>query len=181
MIKSKKDLKYYIQQDTKAFSYKHHRLLGLYAFLVKDFNYYRIRFLVNLRKHEYILNVHPKWIVHRFIYKKRKNRIGRYFNWEIPANVFGPGLQIWHPNIVVNDDAKIGANCLLRGSNCIGRKGNGYPTIGDNFTLGFGSVVVGEIKIGDNVTVGANSFVNKDFVEDHPIVLVGSPAKILKK
>lgn len=181
MIKSKKEMKEYIAQDIKVFKYNHKPMLRLYAFFVKDFNYYRIRFLVNLRKHEYILNCHPKWVIHRFIYKHRKNKIGRYYNWEIPANVFGPGLQIWHPNIVVNDDARVGANCVLHGSNCIGRKGDGYPNIGDNFDLGFGAVVVGDINLGNHVTVGANSFVNKSFVEDEPIVLVGSPAKILKK
>ena len=44
--------------------------------------------------------------------------------------------------------------------------------------LGGGSFVVGGITLGNNVTVGANSFVDKD-VPDNAIV-AGSPAKILR-
>lgn len=180
MIKSKADLKYYISQDIKHFKYNKKPLLKFYAFLTKDLNYYRIRFLKTLRKYEYVINVHPKCYLRRLILKSRKNRIGRYFSWEIPANVFGPGLEIWHANIVVNDDAKVGKNCVLRGNNCIGRNGNKYPVIGDNVRIGFGSVVIGGAIIGDNVEVGANSTVNKDF-SDGNCVLAGSPAVIIKK
>ena len=180
MIQSKKDLKMYINEDLKVFSFNKNRKLAFYAFLTKDISYYRIKFIKNLRKHEYILNVHPRRILSRIIYKRKKDRYARYFNWEVPANTCGAGLQLWHPNIVINDDARVGRNCILHGNNCIGRKSDGYPCIGDNFDLGFGSVVIGNIKIGNNVVVGANSLVNKSFTEDG-ITLVGSPAVILKK
>ena len=181
MIKNKKDLKEYIKADIQPFDYKKKRLLAFYAFITKDLYYYRIKYLKTLRKLEYILNVHPKRIISRIYLKTKKNIIGNRFGWEIPSNVCGPGLHIWHANVVVNDDAHIGSNCVFHGNNCVGRKGNGYPNIGDNFDLGFGSVVVGNIKIGNNYLVGANSFVNKNFENDEGGVLVGSPAKLIKK
>lgn len=44
--------------------------------------------------------------------------------------------------------------------------------------LGGGSFVVGGVTLGNNVIVGANSFVDKD-VPDNAIV-AGSPAKIIR-
>lgn len=179
MIQNKKDLKYYIKEDIKPFSFGKKHLLYFYAWLTKDFNFYRLKFSVHLRKLEYYINVHPKMWVHRIYHKYKKNKIGRMFGWEIPSNVCGPGLHLWHPNVVINDDAKIGSNALFHGNNCIGRKKNGYPKIGDNFDMGYGSVAVGNIILGDNVIVGSNSFVNKNFESN--CVIGGVPSKILKK
>lgn len=44
--------------------------------------------------------------------------------------------------------------------------------------LGGGSFVFGDITIGNNVTVGANSVVNKD-VPDNAVV-AGAPARIIR-
>jgi serine O-acetyltransferase len=60
----------------------------------------------------------------------------------------------------------------------MGGNTGGVPTLLDNVHAGGGSFVVGGITLGNNVTVGANSFVNKD-VPDNAIV-AGSPAKIIK-
>ena len=49
------------------------------------------------------------------------------------------------------------------------------PTIGNNVTIYAGAVIVGNIKIGDNVVIGANSFVNKDIPDNE--VWAGIPAK----
>ena len=54
---------------------------------------------------------------------------------------------------------------------------NGFD-IGDNCYIGTGAVILGPIKIGNNVTIGANSTVIHD-VPDNAVV-VGSPAKIIK-
>ena len=69
-------------------------------------------------------------------------------------------------------------NCKLHGNNCIGNKGNSNetPVIGDNADLGFGSVVIGNVRIANNVTVGANAVVTKSFDEDGSVI-VGVPAK----
>ena len=83
-----------------------------------------------------------------------------------------------HGEIIVNEDAVIGANALLHGRNCIGNNGTDgcVPEIGDNLDLGIGAKVIGNIKLGNNVTVGANAVVTKSFQND--CTVVGIPAKL---
>lgn len=52
------------------------------------------------------------------------------------------------------------------------------PTIGNNVFIGTGAVIVGKIKIGDNVIVAANSVVTKDVPDD--CYALGTPAEIKK-
>ena len=52
------------------------------------------------------------------------------------------------------------------------------PVIGDNVSIGSGSVVVGAINIGDNVRIGSNSYVNKDVPSNS--IVAGIPAKVIK-
>lgn len=183
MINSRKDVKRYIEADIKPFKY-HSIKLKFWAFITKDFNYFRIRFCIHLRKLEYY-SLHPKlFFLFKWYHKYQKNRIGRMYNWEIPSWTCEEGIHLWHPNVVINDDAKVGKNALFHGNNCLGRKndtkeGNLSPVIGDNFNLGFGSVVIGGVKIGNDVCVGANSTVIKDVEEK--CVVVGSPAKVIKR
>lgn len=183
MIRARKDIKKYIEADIQPFKY-HSFKLWIWAFLTKDLNYYRIRFCVHLRKLEYY-SLHPRvYFCLKFYHKYQKNRIGRMFGWEVPSWTCEKGIHLWHANVVINDDARIGENALFHGNNCIGRKddtaeGNESPAIGNNFNLGFGACAFGGIKIGNNVVVGANSTVIKDIPDDQ--VVVGSPAKPIKK
>lgn len=50
--------------------------------------------------------------------------------------------------------------------------------IGRNCWLGFGSVVLPGVELGNNVTVGANAVVTKSFPDD--VVIAGCPARIVK-
>lgn len=53
------------------------------------------------------------------------------------------------------------------------------PTIGDNCFIGPGAKLFGDIKIGDNVAIGANAVVNKDFGDN--VTIAGVPAKVESK
>ena len=53
------------------------------------------------------------------------------------------------------------------------------PIIGNNVSIGSGAVVVGPITIGDNVIIGANSYVDKDVPSN--VVVAGSPAKVIRQ
>lgn len=55
----------------------------------------------------------------------------------------------------------------------------GVPRIGDNVFLGTNSIVVGKIKIGNDVLIAPGAYVNFD-VPDHSIV-IGNPGKIIAK
>ena len=89
-----------------------------------------------------------------------------------------------HPfDITVNRNVTLGNNINLHKGVTIGRenrgKRKGYPTIGNEVYIGVNSTVVGNIRIGDDVLIAANTFVNCD-VPDHSIV-IGNPCIIKPK
>lgn len=104
---------------------------------------------------------------------------------ELPHSaVLGSGALFIHPiGITINSKAIIGKNLtMLKGStigNCKRGELEGAPVIGDNVYIGLNSTVVGNIKIGNDVMICANTFVNFD-VPDHSIVL-GSPGIVHHK
>ena len=94
----------------------------------------------------------------------------------------GPGLYIPHTGgIVINPAAKIGERCYLAHNVTIGKvhAGDkaGVPDIGDDVFLGVGSVILGKIKIGNNVAIGANSVVVTDLPDN--CFAAGVPAKVI--
>ncbi|WP_036745681.1 serine O-acetyltransferase [Paenibacillus sp. UNC451MF] len=98
-----------------------------------------------------------------------------------PKTGIEKGLYIGHyGGIVVNSGAKIGNNCVIMQGVTIGAsnrgKKKGVPTIGDNVYMGTGCVIIGSVKIGNNVAIGANSVVTTD-VPDNAVV-AGMPAEI---
>jgi serine O-acetyltransferase len=83
--------------------------------------------------------------------------------------------------VVVHKRAVIGRNCMIGPRVTIGGTSGHFdvPVIGDNCILHTGAVVIGPIRLGCNVVVGANAVVNKS-VPDHCVV-AGVPAKIIKR
>ncbi|MGB5982579.1 MAG: serine acetyltransferase [Nonlabens sp.] len=85
----------------------------------------------------------------------------------------GIGVVI-HRNSILGKNCKIGSGVTIGG-----RSGHPkVPIIGDNVYLATGSKILGPIKIGNNVTVGANAVVINN-VPDNAIV-AGIPAKIIR-
>ena len=96
----------------------------------------------------------------------------------------GSGLYLGHfYNITINAGSVIGKNCNIHKGVTIGRenrgKREGCPIIGDKVWIGINAVVCGSIKIGNDVMIAANSFVNQD-VPSHSIV-IGNPCIIIPK
>lgn len=98
-----------------------------------------------------------------------------------PETKIAPGFRIVHfGTIVVNPDTIIGKNfnisqgCLI--GNASGKK-QGTPTIGNNVCMNANSIIVGNVKIGNNVLIAPGAFVNFD-VPDNSIV-IGNPGKIV--
>lgn len=92
------------------------------------------------------------------------------------------GLFLGHPyGITVNDKCKIGKNCNLSKGVTLGQenrgKRKGTPIIGSNVWIGVNATIVGNIRIGNDVLIAPNTYVNLD-VPDHSIV-VGNPAKVI--
>ena len=108
---------------------------------------------------------------------------GVKYGISIPYNTrVGGGLYIGHfGGIVVNQGAVIGRDCNINHNVTIGVKfggrNAGLPVIGDRVYLGPGCVVIGGIRLGNDVAVGANAVV-VDSVPDSGVV-AGIPARVL--
>jgi len=95
----------------------------------------------------------------------------------------GEGLYIGHfGGIFIHSNVKIGKNCNISQGVTVGVKApfetERAPNIGDGVHIGAGAKVLGGIRVGNNVVIGANAVVVKD-VPDNAVV-GGVPAKILK-
>lgn len=114
-------------------------------------------------------------------YISKKNRLGEKLGLEIDTSDINPGLLIYHYNIVINGNSKIGDNCHLHGNNCIGNDGksNICPVIGNNVSLGVGAVVIGGVTIANNIKIAAGAVVVHSFLEEG-ITIGGIPAKKIK-
>ena len=184
MILSKKDLKYYIQQDLLMNGKQNLSFRRQLLFVF--FPDYTILFLRTLRKTEYYYNCKTNKIITSicyYIYRIRLRRLGLKLGYSIPINVFGPGLSLPHyGTIIVNPNAHVGANCRLHACVNIGASGGdtNAPQIGDNVYIGPSAILFGNIRIADNVTIGANATVNKSCDKTN-VALAGSPAKIVKE
>jgi serine O-acetyltransferase len=135
-----------------------------------------------LRKTEYYTNCRKTvfWKPLILLMQYRLSRYGFKLGYEIPPNVFGPGLSIAHQgSIIVNRYAVIGENCRINNGVTIGTQA-GYndrcPTIGNNVFIGPGAQIFGSITIGDDIAIGANAVVTKSFPEGG-ISIAGVPAK----
>ncbi len=101
-----------------------------------------------------------------------------------PAAKIGSGFVIDHGmGVVIGETTEIGNDCLLYQGVTLGgtgkEKGKRHPSLGNNVVVGAGAKILGPMRIGDYVKIGANSVVLKP-VPDHSIV-VGVPGRIIKK
>lgn len=106
------------------------------------------------------------------------------YNSKIPHQAeIGKGTKFGYGGIgvVIHSHAVIGKNCLIAQQVTIGGGNNRYPglpKIGNNVTISKGSIVFGGINIGNNVTIGALTLVDKP-IPDNTIV-AGIPCKIIR-
>ena len=105
-----------------------------------------------------------------------------FIGMEIPDETrIGRNFTVYHGlGIVINKDAIIGNNVVIRQNTTIGnaKENGGSPKIEDNVQIGANSVIIGEIRIGRNSIIGAGSVVVHD-VEDF-VIVAGNPARIIK-
>ncbi len=101
-----------------------------------------------------------------------------------PGAVIGNRLFIDHGmGTVIGETAIIGNDCTIYHQVTLGGTGKEsikrHPTLKDNVMVGAGSKVLGNIIIGENVKIGANSVVLKDVPDN--VTVVGIPATIVNK
>lgn len=96
----------------------------------------------------------------------------------------GGGLYIGHSYcITINANAQIGKNCNIHKGVTIGQENRGIrkgcPTIGNEVWIGINSTIVGKVKIGNDVLIAPNTYINCD-IPDHSVVF-GNPCIIKHK
>jgi len=170
-IKSKKDFHRFIKMDLAARGL--HRLPKFYQ-IRKPI----VHFTVLLRKVEYLQNTKQGLL--KYVYCKiqqlRLKLLGAKLGFSVFPNTFGPGLYIVHwGSIAISSKARFGANARVH--TCVNV--SGAPVIGEKVYLGPGSIIVGDITIGNNVTIGANAVVYSSFPDD--VTVLGNPARVIKK
>jgi serine O-acetyltransferase len=107
----------------------------------------------------FILNVTKVWI-------PPQTRIGRDFHI-----IHAEGSLSIHPDAVIGDRCGVMHNVTI-GTNMRG----GAPVIGNDVFIGVNSTVLGAIRIGDRVRIGANTAVTTNVPSDS--IVIGSPARI---
>lgn len=162
MIRNKKDYHEYMEADLSVQPESNNLLK---RFFLDD----PVRIKKYLRKSEYYFNVRKDfigWIAYRYnLFRLR--HLTRFYNSEIPLNVLGKGVIIWHPQrIIINGNAIIGSFCSLSSGVVIAQAHDKSPIIGDYVELMIDSKVLGGIRVADHVRIGADALVLKDIV--HP-------------
>ncbi len=106
-------------------------------------------------------------------------RLSRRYGVQIPVETrIGEGLYIGHGvGIVVNGGTVIGDNCNLSQFVSIGTNHGTPAVIGNNVYIGPNVCVVEDVRIGDNATIGAGSVVVHDVPENATVA--GVPARVL--
>ena len=151
-----------------------------WSHFIKDFIFQqRVRYMVYFRISQITQNKLTKLFCEYKLF-----RLCRKFGIEIKSKTkIAPGFVMIHPyNITISPFTEIGRNCNIYKGATIGLSNGKYPgapKIGDSVQIGINSTVVGGIKVGNDVLIAPNTFVNRD-IPDHSIV-IGNPCKIIHK
>ena len=178
LIKSLKELRYYIRSDAYRYIGGGNCLkICSLRYSTIGFRYtYWMRVCAYLR-HSALL--YPLYLIAHFHLKRLSYKSGI----QIPYfTEIGPGFYIGHfGTIVINGEAKLGKNVNISPGVNIGMANRGankgVPVFGNEVYIGPGAKIIGRINIGNNVAIGANAVVTKD-IPDNACV-GGVPAKVL--
>jgi len=182
-IIAKNHLHNWIRLDFLAYKMEH----PLAARLTYGENWELFRYMRNLRRLEYYTNKPQQrlwdnllkswyWLKHRRNCKK--------MDIFMAPNTFGPGCHLQHRGFRhILPGTRIGSNCEILPMVLMGKKQPGIKDckirIGNNCYISTGVTILGPVRIGDNVTIGAGAVVTKDIPSN--CVVAGVPAKIIKK
>ena len=146
---------------------------GFYALLIYRFGRWRY-------------SIRPRWVrmPFSFVYHLLKMVADTVLGIELPCEVaLGRRLVIEHVGgIVISGDAVLGDDCVIRNGVTVGlrRRGErGSPQLGDRVDIGAGAKLLGPIRIGNDVAIGANAVVLCDVPDG--CIAVGVPAKIIRR
>lgn len=122
----------------------------------------------------------PLSLAYRFL--KTLSQVAAGIDLPCEATV-GRRFRIDHfGGVIISGDAVLGDDVTVRNGVTIGLKRRddpGSPVIGNRVDIGAGAKVLGRIRIGDDVMIGANAVVITDVPSNS--IAVGVPARILPR
>ncbi|WP_263360076.1 serine O-acetyltransferase [Acidicapsa ligni] len=158
-----------IREDWRTYDRQWNRQ-GLWIMVVYRFGNWRYR-------------ISQRWLRLPFsiVYKFLKLAMDIMTGIDMPCEVrLGRRFRIDHfGGIVISGDAVFGDDCVIRNGVTVGLRHTGQrgaPIIGDRVDIGAGAKVLGNIRIGNDVAIGANAVVITDVPAN--CIAVGVPAKI---
>lgn len=177
MIKSKKELCNVLKLEKKNYNPTFFgQLLSFFGLSEKNIIW---RYQKYLRKWEYHYNLHHA--IRSLLFKAKCLKLGYKYGFSISVNCFDAGLKIMHlGQILVNSNAHVGKNAVVHiGLKIVATGGiSDSANIGNNCKFGVNATIIGNVKIGDDITIGAGSVVTKSFTDNH-ITIAGVPARII--
>ena len=119
-----------------------------------------------------------------FLYKLFKAISEMLTGIELPCEAtLGRRFRIDHfGGIVISGDAVFGEDCVIRNGVTVGLKNTGHrgaPIIGNRVDIGAGAKILGSIRVGEDVSIGANAVVLIDVPSNS--IAIGVPARVLPR
>lgn len=138
--------------------------------------YHSAQYTIYLYYYSYIISQHNKVLADKVYYlNKIMNGCDLYHEVKLP-DIF----SLDHPVGTVIGRAKIG-DFFSFGQNCtVGNNKGIYPEIGEHVKMTANTMIIGNCKIGNNVTLGAGSVVKDQDVPNNVNVFGQSPNIIFK-
>lgn len=120
-----------------------------------------------------------RWVrdILTFFMSRSAHRHGGYIG---PDTVFGGVPELPHGlhGIFISRFSQVGEGCRIYQNVTIGEVNRKAPVVGNHCLIGAGAILLGDIRIGDYVKIGAGTVVNRD-VPDYSTV-VSQPARIVE-
>lgn len=124
----------------------------------------------------------------RSLFYYRIGRIKYLISWIAPAHdsfvigtyaKIGKGFLCLHPIGTYVNAKSIGDYFVIKNNTVIGANERGIPEFGNHVEIGVNCVIIGNIRVGNNVVIGAGTVLTKSVPDN--CVVVGNPAFILKQ
>lgn len=181
MIRTKYELNRILKLDLERYNGKAPNLVDR---MLRREHLYIWRYIVHMRHLEYygsMSGLYKLAYMWHFVWFKRlqfKLRIAIY------PNTVAEGFKLYHLGAYthIGPNVHIGKNCTIVSGVVFGNKSededNRPVIVGDNVYFGIGCKIIGPVRIGSNVCIGANAVITRD-IPDNAIV-GGIPARIIK-
>ena len=131
------------------------------------------------------MGIRPKLLRAPFslLYRRFYRRVRNHYGIDLPYTVsLGRRVVFEHCGaIVIHGNAAIGDECIVRQGVTIGLRSTDrlldVPQLGARVDIGAGAKILGKVRVGDGVQIGANAVVLRDLPAG--AIAVGIPARVI--